>query len=228
MSRRMRERRDRTRGLTMIELVVAMSVFALVAVLGLQSLGGMLRQRDRAAEFAEAGAGLGRATSLIRQDLSLMVPVLFYPPGGGVVSALDADPAGNWMSLSVGNAHRYAPMGKSGLVERVEYRLNRETGQLLRGVWRTVWPVGADQKSPDIVVMEGVADLRIRSHWTGIGWIEGVRFAALDKTMQEVRKSQQDDAGVAAETYSDFLPQAVEITLVTQAFGDIRLLETLQ
>ena len=41
-------------------------------------------------------------------------------------------------------------------------------------------------------------------------------------------ESQQDDAGPAAETYSDLLPLAVELTLQTRDFGDIRLLETLQ
>ena len=34
-------------GLTLIELIVAMALFALVAAMGLQVLNGMLRARDR-------------------------------------------------------------------------------------------------------------------------------------------------------------------------------------
>ena len=212
----------------MIELVVAMSVFALVAVMGLQSLSGMLRHRDRATEFAQSSAELGRAEGLIRHDLSAVIPVLFYAPGGGTYSAVTTVPDDEGFALSVANTHAYAPLGQTGLVQRVEYRLDTGSGRLLRRVWSTAWPVDEQARSPDIVVLDGVTGLRLRSFWTGVGWMNGLRFAAFDSTLKKGAPSGQDQAGAAPESYSDILPKAVEITLMTEKFGDITLLEVTQ
>ena len=222
----MSARRGRaTRGLSLIELVVAMAVFALVAVMGLQSLGGMLRQRDRAAAFAVESAALGHAASLIRRDLSAILPVLFYPPGGRARSAVDDLPGAVGFALSIANTRPYAPLGASGLVLRAEYRLDPETGRLLRREWRTAWPVDAAASSPEAVVLEGVSGLRLRSYWTGVGWIEGLRFGGLDNAPSGGGEAGQDRTGAAPESYSSTLPQAVEITLITRDFGEIVLLE---
>lgn len=218
-----------TRGLTLIELVVAMSVFALVAVMGLQSLSGLLRQRDRAAAFADQSAALGRAAGLIRHDLSAAMPLLFYPPDARAQSAMRALAGNTGFALTVANARPYAPLGATGLVQRVEYRLEAETGRLLRREWNTVWPVSEAQHGPDVPVLDGVTGLRLRSFWTGLGWVDGLRFAALDAAPRGAAQTGQDDGPEAApEVYSDLLPQAVEITLVTDAFGEIVLLESPQ
>ncbi|MDQ2092211.1 type II secretion system protein GspJ [Marimonas arenosa] len=221
-------RQRNTRGLTLIELVVAMSVFALVAVMGLQGLSGMLRQRDRAATFAEDSAALGRAAGLIRHDLSAMLPVLFYPPEGRAQSALRELASAGGFAVSVANTRPYPPLGESGLARRVEYRFDPEAGRLLRRAWSTAWPADATAQGPEQVVLEGVTDLRLRSYWTGIGWIDGLRFAALDEARRNAQAAGQDEAAAGPEVYSDQLPQAVEITLVSRAFGEIVLLESPQ
>ena len=51
----------RDQGITLIELIVAMALFALVAVMGLQALNGMLRSRDRLSDMADETAGLSTA-----------------------------------------------------------------------------------------------------------------------------------------------------------------------
>ena len=61
------KRVSRDRGLTLIELVVAMAVFALVAVMGLQSLSGSLRMRDGLTARAEDSAALAQAIAVLRR-----------------------------------------------------------------------------------------------------------------------------------------------------------------
>ncbi|MEZ5714081.1 MAG: type II secretion system protein GspJ [Paracoccaceae bacterium] len=219
-------RRDTTRGLTLIELVVAMAVFALVAVMGLQALSGMLRQRDRAADHAGASAALGQAAGLIRHDLGAVMPVLFYPPEGRAQSALTDLRGQSGFALTVANTRPYAPLGATGLMTRVEYRFDAETGGLYRREWRSAWPATAAERGPEVLVLDGVQALGLRSYWTGLGWIDGLRFAALDQLRAEQGASTQDAEGSGPESYSDQLPLAVEITLTTTAFGTITLIES--
>jgi len=54
--------RHTTRGLTLVELVVALGIFALVAVMGLQSLTIGLSMRDRLGVQADATDQLGRVS----------------------------------------------------------------------------------------------------------------------------------------------------------------------
>lgn len=219
-------RGDGTLGLTLIELVVAMAVFALIAVMGLQALSGMLRQRDRAAEYASASAALGQAAGLIRHDLDAVMPVLFYPPEGRAQSALDELPGRSGFALTVANTRPSAALGATGLMTRVEYRFDPETGRLYRREWRSAWPAVAAERGPEVLVLDGVQALGLRSFWTGMGWIDGLRFAALDQMRAEQGASGQDAEGAGPETYSDQLPLVVEITLSTTQFGTITLIES--
>ena len=67
----------RDRGLSLIELVAAMAIFALVAVMGAQALGGMIRLRQGIAARSAEAAALDRTASLLRADLAAVVPMLF-------------------------------------------------------------------------------------------------------------------------------------------------------
>lgn len=213
-------------GFTLIELVVAMAIFALVAVMGLQALSGMLRQRERAADFARASADLGRAAGLIRRDLSAALPMLFYPPEGRAQSAVYGLPGDAGFALTVANTRPYAPLGAAGLALRVEYRWDAEAGRLWRREWQTAWPASAAARGPEMEVLTGVTGLRLRSYWTGIGWVEGLRFAALEEMSAGGPAADEDGERASAEVYSDLVPQAVEITLETESFGRVRLLES--
>lgn len=222
------EREGRTRGLTLIELVVAMSVFALVAIMGLQSLTGTLRQRDRAGEMAEDSIALGRAVALVRRDMAALMPLRFFLPGAEQgQSALRTTADGVEMSVAVTQV--YAPFQAGQLAARVEYLLDRETGQLRRAEWATAWPVNGAARGPEAAVIEGVTGIRLRSYWGGIGWIDGAQPAALSAALARQQAEEGQDAlPMAREVYSDVLPLAIEITLQTDAYGEIRIMEALQ
>ncbi|WP_212701026.1 type II secretion system protein GspJ [Thalassovita aquimarina] len=226
----MNRRGRNTRGITLIELVVAMATFALVAVMGAQALTGMMRMRDDLSNRSGRNAELALATSLIRADLSAALPMLFYPPGNAAPrSALRQ--RGDVFALSVGGQPVMRPGQDGGFPgsvrQRVEYRLDRTTGTLLRRHWAALTPARADALSPEIPVLTGVTALRLRSFWDQIGWVDGV--APPRAVMGDGQHAtDRDQTGAAPEVYSSALPLAVELTLDTESHGSITLLEALK
>ncbi|WP_417701870.1 type II secretion system protein GspJ [Pseudophaeobacter sp.] len=230
--------RDQTRdqGLSLIELVLAMGLFALVAVMGAQALTGMMRLRGDLTARADQSAALSELTSLLRADLAALVPMLFYPPDRGPPrSALGFSHRENAvrLSLSRGGMARFdSPLpptsqpARGMATGRVEWQL--QNGQLSRAVWSSLMP--ADRSSYHQVAtglaprLGGVQDLRLRSYWPQIGWVAGAQAHGL----QPGAVSDGDQAGIGSEVYSSSLPLAVELTLVTGNFGEISLIESLK
>jgi general secretion pathway protein J len=213
-------------GLTLIELVAAMALFALVAVMGLQVLGTSLRQRDRLNTLEQEVAGLSLGLALLRNDLSAMVPLLFHPPGGGSQSALALSRDGRSLSFSIGGQPDLLPVVGRGF-HRVEWRFDPQTQQFIRRVWPVLAPAESDAAQPEVAYFEGLTNVSVRSHWPQLGWLPGVESTA----PRAAADTGSDGDGVLASVashYSDSLPQAVEITLHIDGIGAVRLLESLQ
>lgn len=212
------------RGLSLLELVVAMAIFALVAIMGLQLLTGTLRMRDRLESTATATAELSFALALLRADLEAMVPLLFFPPGGpGARSALVSGT--DQVAFSIGGQLDLPPVQGLGL-HRVDWRIQGPDDMLTRQIWPVLYPANPTAQSPPMQVMGGVRALSLRSYWPDVGWVQGV---VNTPPVQVSGPAQDGDRGpIASETYSDQLPTAVELTLETVAHGQIVLLESLQ
>jgi len=217
----------RDSGLTLIELVAAMALFALLAVMGLQALTTGLRQRDHLAaldqEVAEASLGL----ALLRNDLAAMVPLLFHPPGGGRRSALHLSRDGRSLGLSIGGQSDLPPLQTRGL-HRVQWRLEPGSGRLLRRVWPVLTPASASAAQPEVAYFSTVRSFTLRSHWPQLGWVDGADSGVLDSAPEP--EAGDSDGGLVAQSslYSDTLPQAVELTLQIDGLGPVRLLQVLQ
>ncbi|CUH89342.1 PilD-dependent protein PddD [Phaeobacter sp. CECT 5382] len=238
-------KRSSERGLSLIELVVAMAIFALVAVLGTQALTGMIRMRDDLAARSDQAATLAEATSLLRADLAALVPMLFYPPDrapprsalrfarGTGRASLKLSVAGqpdfhkDVPRLTAGQTTRQTgPIGLS--TQRVEWQL--QAGVLSRGFWPTLTPARSASRSPSVPILTGVQDLRLRSYWPQIGWVDGASTlqASAADTATTTTAADSDSAAFAAEVYSSSLPLAVELTLISDEFGKISLVESLK
>lgn len=219
-----------TRGLTLIELVVAMAVFALIAVLGLQSLTGSLRLRDRLTVTAEQAGILSGATALLRNDLSAALPMMFFPPEEArPSSAIRAMPDGRGFAISLGGQPALGRAGGGADAtprQRAEWRLDPNTNRLMRRAWPTLYPVSNNQAGPEIAVLDDVQGLKLRSYWKGSGWIDGLAPASARR--KEQAGMDGDRLSAAPEVYSDALPRAVEITLITRDHGRITLVEYFQ
>ncbi|PCJ04065.1 MAG: hypothetical protein COB16_11530 [Rhodobacteraceae bacterium] len=224
----MRQNQRRTRGLTLIELVAAMALFALVAVMGLQALTANLRMRDRLTQMEQQAGELSLGLALLRNDLSALLPVLFHPPGGGSRSAIHLSDDGLTLSFSVSGQPELPPgPGRDpGLgLHRVEWRLDVARQQLMRRVWPVLSPSSDQSVSPEVGYLSGVTDLGLRSLWPQLGWLPGVVSSA-PRAAPELGGGDTDGVLIRlADSYSDTLPEAVELILQIEGLGPVRLLE---
>ena len=213
----------RQSGLTLIELVVAMSVFSLVAVLGLQALGGTVRLSERAEDMASRHAEVSRGIALLRHDLDAVVPLLFFTPQKGPRSAIEAGPDGFALSLS-GQSRAQAP-GAAPSGARAVWRLDGDL--LVRAAWPTLRPARAAQLGPERAVLGGVERIAVRSYWPDPGWVDGV-VPPIGTPVPREAAADGDRRGAAPEGYSGALPVAVEITLTLAGLGPVTLVEALR
>lgn len=213
------------RGMTLIELVVAMAVFALLAIMGVQALTGTLRLRDRLTGIESGTAELSLASTLLRHDLTAMIPMLFFPPGARPRSSLDLSADGQMLGLSVGGQLDLPPVLGLGL-HRVEWRWDPAQQILSRRTWPVLSPVNASAALPAVPVLTGVTGFGVRSYWFDQGWVSGTDSAVLQSA--EAVGLDSDRGLVVTESYSDSLPLAVEVTIQTTEFGQITLVESLK
>jgi len=222
----MRQNQRQTRGLTLIELVAAMALFALVAVMGLQALSANLRMRDRLAVMEQQAGELSLGLALLRNDLSALLPVLFHPPGGGSRSAIHLSSDGLTLSFSVSGQPELPPGPERDLgLHRVEWRLDVARQQLVRRVWPVLSPASDQSVSPEVAYLSGVTGLSLRSLWPQLGWLPGVTSA---EPRAAVELGGSDTDGVLTrltDSYSDALPEALELVLQIKGLGPVRLLE---
>jgi len=194
------------RGLTLIELVAAMAIFALVAVMGLQTLGGMIRARDRTSEAATDAAALSRGLVLLRADLKAAADLSFWPPG-----AVAPDPPLLDLSAEEGRlafsteARAVLPGAQAAGTERVIWRHDRQNERLLRSAWPVLHPASDAARGAETVIFENVAGLRVRAYsGPEEGWVG--------------RWGQ--DPGNARPG----LPRAVEVIVESERYGPLRVL----
>lgn len=216
-------------GLSLIELVVAMALFALVAVMGVQLLHVSLTQRDRLLTHHETGLEVAQSLALLRQDLTALTPRLFFPPrnGGDIpppMSALQQTPDGFAFSI---DGYRPLAAPDQRIAARVIYAYDREKQTLSRQIWAGLTPVGSAQLSAPQPVMTGLSGLRLRSYWPNIGWVSGLRPPQAIQTQNPATSADGDGAAVVAETYSDLLPAAIEVVLDHHT-GPLRMVESLR
>lgn len=214
-------------GLTLVELVVAMAVFALIAIMGLQGLAGALRMQEDLTARSGRASGLLQATALLRNDLAAVAPLVFLPPETGAPQAALGDLPGGGFALSVAGLPQLSGLaeGDPGL-RRAEWRLDAATGRLTRRLWPTLYPVDAGQAGPEVTVLEGLRGLALRSYWPGEGWQPGLGGTGLFRAPPST--SDGDGPSIGPALYAGTLPRAVEITLDTETWGEITLLEFLQ
>lgn len=184
-----------TAGFTMVELLAALAIFALVAVMAAQALNGALRQRDGLAARDDAATALSRSLALMRRDLESSLPLAYYPAGSGESEpALDEIAGGAGFALSIGGHPRLSGERGDGLA-RVLWRVDPARAVLTRQHWPGLAPAAQDQAGPLRDMLGGVTALSIAP----LGeWPEG-------------------DANPAS------LPPGFEVVLETRQHGRLRL-----
>lgn len=153
-------------GFTLIELIVAVAVFAVISAMVYAGLYSVLVGGDRALASAERFAEVQRAVAIVERDLSRIAPRPIRNGFGDTEPAVRVDQETVWLTTGAG----LNPLDRSRSVfERVGYGLDAEN-RLIRYRFDALdQPIQAE---PDErVLLTGVTDLRLRFNHEG-EWLD--------------------------------------------------------
>jgi len=190
----------RNSGLTLLELLIALAVFAVLAVMAYGGLKAVLDADQATKEQAEALARLQWSITLITGDLDQVAARPIRDAYGDNAPALDGRRNGY---LEWSRAGWVNPAGQlRSDLQRVAYGV--ENGRLVRIVWY-VLDRAQDSEPQREVLMEDV---------------KGIAFRMLDRdrAWREIWPASMNTTDLAA------LPRAVEIVLTTERWGEVRRL----
>jgi general secretion pathway protein J len=192
--------RGAIRGFTLIEVLVALSIFAIMAGIAFRGLGAVIDARERVTEENRQWREIAMAFSLIERDVSVAAnrPVrsrddLTLPPFTGNATELGRDVA----------PLQFSRMGEGvGPVRRVGYRLQGGTLQLL------AWP-SIDAAPGDEPVAYPLVD-----------GVQRFTTRFLDSTGNWLPRWPAAGEGPTARS-SEALPRAVEVSITIAGRGDL-------
>lgn len=183
------------RGFTLIELMAAVAILAVVSIMAAQVLGGAMLQRELLVRRDQDGAALMRALTMLRRDFEAVAPLAPADDGASPVRA----------------ALRQTTDGR---VQMVRAGIVSVEGRLTQGPGVVVWALRdgvlsrAEQRGPPGIGPPGVGPPEFVAVLRGVtGFV--VTPAGLDA-------DNSADASLPAPGY--------EITLQTGAWGPVRLM----
>jgi general secretion pathway protein J len=185
----------------LLELLVALSIFAIVAVLAYGGLGTVLDQRILTEESAERLAELQKTYLIVQRDIEQLVPRTIRDEFGDEQAAISGAAR---FQLTRGGWRNPLNNPRSSL-QRVGYATQEQ--QLIRYSW-LVLDRAQDSEPREQVLANGINNIR-------------VRYLLADNSWQEQWPPEQLTQG---EPDLDELPRAVEMTLEHEHFGEIRWL----
>lgn len=199
-------RPENSRGFTLLEMLVAVAVFAVISVMAYGGLNTVLQAKAQTERHAERLSELQMAMLMLERDISQAVPRGIrdsygdaQPPllGGG-----DSQAAIEWTRAGWAN-----PVGRiRSELQRVGYRLEDE--RLMRDSWM-VLDRAQDSEPYRAVLLEGVEAFSVR-------FMDGQRQWQESWPPQNLAAQPGMAQGAVAE-----LPLAVEAKLELADFGEI-------
>ena len=149
----------RMRGFTLLELLVAMAIFAIISALALGGLNAVVTQQTIAKDQLQRLAGLQRALRMMTDDFVQLNPRFVRQVLGEATDPpLVTDQLGeNIVRLSRSGWRNPVPVAR-GTLQRVQYRIEDE--ELIRDHWLVMdYPLGIEPRSE--VLLENVTDIEI-------------------------------------------------------------------
>ena len=187
-------RGSRARGFTLLEILVAIAVFAVVAWLAYGGLRQVLAGRAMLLPRMEATAARLRGITLLERDITSAAPRGVRDPLGTPQPAFRAEPGGRGPLALVRHDAARALLAGEPALSRVEWQL--EGNRLVRLRWPVLDPIQGTQPLREIV-LTGVRQWQLE-------------FLAGRKDADWKNFWPPDAAGVLR----DQLPRAVVVTLV--------------
>jgi len=193
----------RSRGFTLMELLVSMAIFTIVGALALSGYTQLVRQSEYVDVRLERVREVQRAMQTLAQDLAQIEPRPIREPLGEarIPAVLAADSAEYLVQFTRSGWSNTAGLARPTL-QRVGYRLDRE------GLWRDHW-AALDRTLT-------VEPTRRKL----LGGVRSVKFRFMDATRQWVDRWPVNDG--TATTDERARPAAVEVTLDLEDWGELR------
>ncbi|SHK65856.1 general secretion pathway protein J [Marinobacter antarcticus] len=193
------------RGFTLLEVLVAITITAVIGIGVWQVLSGVILSRDRVDELAEQFDGLQRAMLLLERDITQIVnrPVRdIYGDFKPALTSREDD-----FALLVTRQGWRNPLGiRRSSLQRVGWEY---TGSELR---RRYWPTldqGQEDNSQDLLLLEGVTAFDVRFLNEQNSWVPEWPS---DDAMASLTPGSRPDIS---------FPLGIEITLEHELFGEL-------
>jgi general secretion pathway protein J len=189
-------------GFTLLELLVALSIFSIVAILAYGGLDSVLEQRRLTEESAERLAALQRTYLIIQRDIEQLVPRTIRDEFGDESAAITGSSA---FQLTRGGWRNPLQNPRSTL-QRVGYTL--EDRELVRHSW-LVLDRAQDSEPRQQVLVQDVVNIR-------------VRYLDPENNWQEQWPASEPNT--RHQFFALDPPRAVEMLLEHEHYGEIRWL----
>ena len=190
-------------GFTLLELLVALSIFSIVAVLAYGGLGSVLDQRRLTEESADRLAALQRTYLIIQRDIEQLVPRAIRDEFGDERAAITGS---SGFRLTRGGWQNPLHNPRSTL-QRVGYTL--EDRELVRHSW-LVLDRAQDSEPRQQVLVRDIINIQ-------------VRYLDPEHNWQDQWPTSEQLTG-DAELQTLELPLAVELLLEHERYGEIKWL----
>jgi len=215
-------------GFTLLELLIALSIFAVVSLMAFEGIAAILRAEERIGAQQERLREIDRAIALIARDFQDIAPRRVRLADDEVQAPLVLDGRARRVLLTRSGWSNPAELKRSGF-QRVRYEVANQT--LSRSYWLTLDPAGND---PAIVapLLDRVVDFEVRvraaGEWTDT-WPQEVAVAVpapVDPNAPQVVPQPPTTETEVEEPR--LLPEAIEVTMEVEDFGRIRRLVVIE
>jgi general secretion pathway protein J len=204
----MRAPRSRNSGFTLIEAMIALSIFSFLGVAAYQLLSSTAALKEAGDKRFEVLSGLQSALRLLEEDLMQLSPRSVAGASADRLPALDGAPALGVLELTRSGLRNPLGLPRSRL-QRVAWEVDDE-GTLLRHTWFDV-DARNDTEPLTRVVVADVESLSLRFRDA-----EGIWGETWPPRESTTAPGVPDD-----ETVAEPLPQAIEVHLMHKQIGEL-------
>lgn len=194
--------RNKIAGFTLLEILIALSIFAILAVITASTLYYALNSKTRVAQQAEQLVTLQLALTLLERDIQQMIERPVLSDNHQMISEFIGHTAG--LEWTHGGFINPFYREKRSTLERVAYLCQNQ--QLIRRSWPLL-------------------DIPDRSHYQDkllLGNLETCRFAYFNKHLQLLDAWQAN--ALSSQQNIETFPKAVQLTLNVLGWGEGRFL----
>lgn len=221
-------------GFTLLELLIALAIFAVISLMAFEGIAAILRAEERIGAQQERLREIDRAVALIARDFQDIAPRRVRLADDDVQAPLVLQGRARRVLLTRSGWSNPAELKRSGF-QRVRYEVANQT--LSRSYWLTLDPAGDDQAIA-APLLDRVTSFEVRvrdkGEWTDT-WPQEVAAqvpAPVDPNAPRVvppdPNNPQPPTTETTPAEPRLLPEAIEVTMEVEDFGRMRRLVVIE